>query len=162
MKDWVKPIIGALSLLVFILAMTHSCDRLIRHHFPNDTITIERVEYRHDTIIKVDTIKYEIPKLVYKERIKTVYIEDSVDVEQKVYFDSTYTAFVSGIDAELDSIHIYPRITFIRDSITIFRDNYIKTPTKKKRWNVGLQGGYGITKDGLSPYIGIGIGYTLF
>lgn len=33
---------------------------------------------------------------------------------------------------------------------------------KPKRWNFGVTAGYGISKTGLTPYVGIGITYTLF
>lgn len=31
----------------------------------------------------------------------------------------------------------------------------------QKRFNIGLTAGYGISKDGLSPFVGIGVGYSL-
>lgn len=83
-------------------------------------------------------------------------VPDSVDVEipitQKVYEDSIYTAYVSGYRAQLDSMIVrLPRI----ETTVIQR-------MKPKRWSVGVHGGYGIGKNGLSPYIGIGIQYKLW
>ncbi len=84
---------------------------------------------------------------------------DSVDVEipitQTVYEDSTYTAYVSGYRASLDSLIF----RMPRETMTI-----TKYP-KPKRWSVGIQVGYGMTLKGtpqFAPYVGIGVSYNLF
>lgn len=73
-------------------------------------------------------------------------------IEQKVYGDSTYKAWVSGFDARLDSIKLFQPTKYIT----------ITTKQKPSRWNVGLQGGVGITPKGIQPYIGVGVSYKLF
>ena len=85
--------------------------------------------------------------------------EDSVTVQipitQKVYEDSTYTAYVSGYRASLDSLVF----KMPREVITI------KEYSKPKRWSVGVQVGYGVTLKGtpqFAPYVGIGVSYNLF
>lgn len=85
--------------------------------------------------------------------------EDSVTVQlpitQKVYEDSTYTAYVSGYNPSLDSLIF----RLPREVVTI------KDYQKPKRWGVGIQVGYGMTLKGqphFSPYIGVGISYNLF
>ncbi len=79
--------------------------------------------------------------------------QDSVQIElpmlQSVYKDKGYTAYVSGVNARLDSIFIYPE----REVITIR-----KPP---KHWHIGVSCGYGTTVQGFKPYIGIGITYSL-
>lgn len=84
---------------------------------------------------------------------------DSADVDipitQKRYSDSTYTAWVSGYEAKLDSIRVYKK----REVVTI--NKIIKEPPN--RFVVSLNIGYGLTpQKGLQPYIGIGVGYKLF
>ena len=32
---------------------------------------------------------------------------------------------------------------------------------KKTRWGLGIQAGYGASKDGLTPYIGVGVSYNV-
>lgn len=76
----------------------------------------------------------------------------SIPITQKVYEDSTYRAYVSGFDVSLDSIFVYRRTEKI----------YIRAPTKQKRFNVGIQAGYGYTPKGFQPFIGVGISATLF
>ncbi len=89
-------------------------------------------------------------------------IPDSVEVEipitQTVYCDSTYRAYVSGYRASLDSLIFYPQ----SEIVTI---NNTGPKTKRKRWGIGIQAGYGISTHGtprLSPYIGVGISYNIF
>lgn len=85
--------------------------------------------------------------------------KDSVSVDvpivQKRYSDSTYTAWVSGYEAKLDSIRVYKK----REVVTI--NKIIKEPPN--RFVVSLNIGYGLTPyNGLQPYIGVGVGYKLF
>ena len=50
------------------------------------------------------------------------------------------------------------------DSVTHFNTNMVVTKTvtsKPKRWGIGVSAGYGLSKDGLSPYIGLGISYDI-
>lgn len=86
-----------------------------------------------------------------------------VPIVQKVYEDSTYTAWVSGYECNLDSIHLKIR------SPTITREYYrtdhdITSPydsQSARRFSFGFQGGFGITPKGLQPYLGFGIGFRL-
>lgn len=124
--------------------------------------TIEVVKW--DTIVRTQPVVVEQKALGLKAyRVKllgriepTDSLCDSVDVElpieQKVYGDSTYKAWVSGFDARLDSIKIYQPTKYIT----------ITTKQKPSRWNVGIQGGVGITPKGVQPYIGVGVSYKLF
>lgn len=75
----------------------------------------------------------------------------TIPITQKVYEDSTFRAYVSGYKSALDSIEIY------RKSETI----YIRSPTKQKRWSVGIQAGLGVTPNNIQPYIGVGISYNI-
>ncbi len=86
---------------------------------------------------------------------------DSIEVPrtQKVYSDSTYTAYVSGYDPRLDSIFVRQKI--IEHSIIETRT----VPTKKfRRWNVGVIGGYGygIKSKEFEPFIGVGLVLSIF
>lgn len=72
-------------------------------------------------------------------------------IEQKVYEDNDYKAYVSGYDPKLDSIFVYPK----REVIT----NTIKQPPK--RWHIGPTVGYGYTPQGFQPFVGISITYSV-
>lgn len=73
-----------------------------------------------------------------------------VPIVQKVYTDSTYTAWVSGYRARLDSIAVYRQT----QTVTIRQ--------KPRRWSIGLQAGYGLTPRGPQPYVGVGVTYRLW
>lgn len=102
-------------------------------------------------VVKLPAVRDTITdSLIYKDTL----IHDSVNVvvpiTQKKYEDSTYTAYVSGYNPRLDSISIY-------------RKTIYQTITEKpSRWGVGITGGYGYGKGGLTPFVGVGIYYNLF
>ncbi|MGN0032444.1 MAG: DUF6808 domain-containing protein [Candidatus Limimorpha sp.] len=86
-------------------------------------------------------------------------VPDSADVlipiTQKIYKDSTYTAWVSGYNPSLDSLIFRMH----REVITV------KEYQKPKRMSIGVQVGYGMTLKGtpqFAPYVGIGVSYNLF
>lgn len=128
--------------------------------------TIEVVKW--DTIVQTKPIAVESKVVELRSyRVKllgridgssndSVYNADNavveLPIEQKVYGDSTYKAWVSGFDARLDSIKLYQPTKYIT----------ITTKQKPSRWNVGIQGGVGITPKGIQPYIGVGVSYKLF
>lgn len=88
-------------------------------------------------------------------------IPDSIEVPrtQKVYSDSSYTAYVSGYEPRLDSIFVREKI--VEHSIVETRT----VATKKfRRWNIGLVGGYGygFKSKEFEPFVGVGITLSLF
>ena len=119
-----------------------------------------------DTCIITDTIVREKPVYRYSYIIDTVHTyfttveHDSVlvevPIERKVYEeDSLYRCEISGYRPQLEYLVIYPTTT----TITI---HDTKTEYRNSRISFGLQAGYGISKSGLSPYLGAGISYNLF
>ena len=75
-----------------------------------------------------------------------------------VYEDSLYRAVVSGyVDPRLDSMTVYPRTVYQ----TVTNDVYHPVPikSKKKRWGLGLQAGYGYPG---GWYVGARVSYNLF
>ena len=120
---------------------------------PKDSFVIRYVTERLPTVSK-------FPKSVknFHESVS----EDSVDVivpiTKKVYKDSLYTAYVSGYNPKLDSLVLHSQ----HEVVTI-NDCYPRS--RKKRWSVGVQIGYGIALRGVpefTPYIGVGVSCNLF
>ena len=70
--------------------------------------------------------------------------------KQSIYKSDEYTAYVSGVNSRLDSIFVYPK----HEIITIS-----KPPN---HWHIGITGGIGAANKGMSPFIGVGIMYSLF
>ena len=71
---------------------------------------------------------------------------------QRHYSDSTFDAWVSGVDPMLDSIKTYQTNMVITKEIPVI---------KKTRWGLGVQAGVGAGKGGLTPYVGVGVSYNL-
>ena len=154
MKSWHVILILILCLLCF-LAGRHTNrvgDELVGE---NDTSTL------------CDTIRDSIPYPVYETVIQTVpemfpvYITLEGDtvrepifvpipVTQKEYLTDDYHAWVSGYNPSLDSIDIF------RKTMSITKRQ------SSRRWGIGITAGYGIGRNGLSPYVGIGGYYRIW
>lgn len=118
-----------------------------------DTVLVRVPMVRDSTVIRTET--------VYLERVNdstrhptpdtasdTVAVR--VPIVQRVYGDSTYTAWVSGFRASLDSIAVYRQT----QTITVRQ--------KPRRWQFGISAGYGLTPRGLQPYVGVGVTWRLW
>ena len=112
-----------------------------------------------DTICFCDTIRDSIPYPVVETIIQEVpelfpvYITMEGDtihepvyvpvpISQKEYQTEDYHAWVSGYKPSLDSIWVYPEKIIIKE--------------KPRRWGIGVIAGYGVGRNGLSPYVGVG------
>lgn len=121
---------------------------------------VEKVVY--DTIVhekvRVDTMWRTRVEKVYLTEVRrdTVTIRDTVLVEVPIYTyiasDSLYKVVVEGFGVEFKSVEVYPKTIYKE------RTNIIK---ERNRWGLGVQAGYGISKDKLTPYIGVGISYNI-
>lgn len=156
---WLVCLLVASLLCNIILLAEHSSHK---NGITSDTIrvtVIDTIPYLYPTPVDSVVVRYVTEHLpTVRDTVHSIFI-DSVAVEipitQKQYADSTYTAWVSGYKPSLDSIYVYPR----HDVVTI--TNTIRL--KPKRWGIGLNVGYGITpKNGMQPYIGVGVSCNLF
>lgn len=123
---------------------------------------------RVDTLVVRDTITREMPVFTRVHVRDTIYItlteRDTTYIalprEVKVYEDSLYRAEISGYEPSLDHIEVYPLTRTVTRTIT-----ETQTVRKKTPWGIGVQVGYGITKQGDSfqpgPYVGVGITYSI-
>ena len=129
-----------------------------------DTVTVtvvDTVTYLKPVVRDSVVVRYVSARMPVAGGTDTVVAHnagrDSVEVEiavtQKVYTDSTYTAWVSGWSPSLDSIKVYPR----SERVTITRT----IRQKARRWGVGIHAGMGVTGSGVQPYVGVGIHYTI-
>lgn len=164
MGDWKERLVLlmlTLALFSFLLLFFYSS--AYRHQCKEQGIL-------SDTIVVSDTIRVSVPVVrdsmvvryvrvpVMRDSLRvdtllerdTAYIE--LPITQKYYADSHYKAWVSGYAASLDSIHVFPKREIITNT----------TKEKPRRWGFGLQGGVGMTPEGVQPYIGIGISYRIF
>lgn len=155
MKDFIIPFFTILALT----ALSFYAGRKSANQGQNETI-VERV----DTLVVRDTIVTYKPKYISKRVVDSIYVpvrevvveRDTIKVllerEQVVWEDSLARVYASGILPKVDSIHHY------RDKMVITKETIIKTNPK---WGVGIQGGIGVGKGGLTPYVGVGVSYNL-
>lgn len=114
-------------------------------------INVTQTEWR---TIRVPAMLFAPPDTVWQTRVVVDSVEVNVAMESRTYSDSTYRAQVSGpaiggLHPTLDWVETYSRTT----TTTIKQ--------KPSRWGLGVQVGYGASKDGLSPYVGVGVQYNI-
>lgn len=119
---------------------------------------------QRDTLIVRDTLRLTEFRDIEKKKTETLFVvvRDTVRLQDtlylqlprttKQYTDSLFTAQVSGYEPSLDWLELYPQTRYITTTIR----------PKPPRWSLGLQAGYGISKQGLTPYIGVGLSYNLW
>lgn len=130
------------------------CDTIYKTRI--ETLKIAQPIYIKQKEIRRDTIKINIEKQLIKQVNDTVFID--LPIEQKVYSDSSYTAWVSGFQPSLDSINI-----FQNEKTILINQSIINKNNKKKHWSVGpsFSVGYDIKHNNLSPTVGLSIQYNL-
>ena len=122
-----------------------------------------------DTLVLTDTmIKFQ-PKPYKVTIIDTIYLPqqpqqpqqpqkpqyDTLIRQEVIYKDSTYMAVVGGIEPYLKSIEIYPKTIYVNNNTTT-------TIKVRSRFGLGVQVGYGLSRNGLQPYVGVGVQYNFF
>ncbi len=121
-----------------------------------------------DTLVLTDTIVKMQPKPYKVTIIDTIYLPqqpqqpqqpqkpqiDTLIRQEVIYKDSTYMAVVGGIEPYLKSIEIYPKTIYVNNNTTT-------TIKVRSRFGLGVQAGYGYGRNGLQPYVGVGVQYNL-
>ena len=143
------------GIVICLLNGWASCHRTI----DKEVITIT------DTLVLTDTIVKMQPKPYKVTIIDTIYLPQKPQQPQKpqydtlirqevIYKDSTYMAVVGGIEPYLKSIEIYPKTIYVNNNTTT-------TIKVRSRFGLGVQVGYGLSRNGLQPYVGVGVQYNL-
>lgn len=149
--NW-KSIIALFTGLL-LLSLPHYCGKaeqsVVERDTITDTIKVVRPVVRDSVVLRYDRVVLPIVRdsVMVRDSVVIDSVQVQLPITQKCYRDSVYTAWISGYQPKLDSIHIY------RPTITI-------NTTKQPKFTYGIQAGYGITPKGLQPYLGVGIGYT--
>ena len=147
-------IVGAL------LAYNSSYLKGLRGDVERDTIVVTKTDTIRDTlpipikeeIMRYKTIKVRVDSLITDTIVRCDTAFVTLPISQKVYQDSTYKAYVSGYDAKLDSINVYQR----QSIVTVIER------TKPKHWHLGISTGVGANHKGFTPYVGLGITYSIW
>ena len=117
-----------------------------------------------DTLVIRDTVTVSEPISVTRWRVDSIAfpVRDTVRVQDTLFVylerergrwkDEYCEVFASGVQPSVDSVR-----HFISERVIL------KTvPVKdRSRWGIGVQAGYGASRQGLSPYIGVGVSYNI-
>lgn len=150
-------------------------------------LPVEQIKKKVDTLFVPDSNIFTEPKkepspdVLIKEIPVPIYVADSSAIDsllnkcarlervndslqlvllrvQRHYSDSTFDAWVSGIDPRLDSIKTYQTNMVITKEIPVIQ-------VKKTRWGLGIQAGFGAGLTGThvyyTPYVGVGLSYNI-
>lgn len=159
MKGW-KYILTGIGVAVAILIL-FLFDRKIPRNSPQEPQSV-----RADTLFIRDTIKVTEPVYVTRRMVDSVLVPvtDTIRLRDTLYVflereqirweDSLSVVYASGVRPEIDSVIHYAERMVIVKEIPVVR-------VKKTRWGVGIQAGAGATKDGLTPYVGVGVSYNI-
>lgn len=126
------------------------------------TASIVKTETKIDTVIKTKVVKYGEEDIVFETDFNlkdwvwgtismdkdttamALFIRNQYDITLSKEKDGTYVNVINhnpfSVTKEIRSVYKLP---------------------KPKRFGVGISAGYGVTAQGLSPYIGVGINYNL-
>lgn len=162
MKKVISIILWIAVVSLIFYTMLHLHDKDIQTEtkvkVTHDTIVVSKPIAKDSILVRTDTIKLPIVRhivntdTIYKDIVRVDSVEVEIPIERKTYEDSVYFAVVSGYRVNLDSIRVNQRNTIV--------ERYIKS--KPKRFGIGIVGGYGLSKDGVSPFIGVGVSYNLW
>lgn len=151
--------IGILFLVLIVGAVCFVAGRKTAKTGGFETI-VERV----DTLVIRDTIVAYKPKYITKRVVDSVlvpvpeYIERNdtiyavLEREQVMWEDSLARIYASGINPQVDSVMHYRTEKVI---------NHIIPVKVNPKWGIGIQGGVGVGKGGLTPYVGVGVSYNI-
>lgn len=152
----VRPFLLGL-LVAALMAVSFAGGRLSVTRRPHTPPEVQR-----DTLYIRDTITAKEPVYFVRSELDTVWIQaldtlrDTVLValprEQVEWRDTLATVWASGVAVEVDSVRHYTatRVVTVREVEKV-----------KARWALGVQAGYGAGKDGLSPFVGVGVTWAV-
>ena len=151
-------ILAVLATAAICLFVARRCDgtkeppreRIVSHVdtlYVRDTLTV----YKPSKVTR--TVKDTVRMIVKETQIDTMH--DTVFVylpqESIVWQDDRCIVYAHGINPQVDSVTHFNSDAVVTRTVT----------SKSKRWGIGVSAGYGMSKDGLSPYIGLGISYNI-
>lgn len=129
-------------------------------------LPVEPIKTKVDTLVIHDTLTSYKPVFIERQKLDsvlvpvldTMMIHDTTFVflerEKVTWKDSLCEVYASGIMTSVDSVKHFQEYKYI----TIETQVPVKV---RSHWGLGVQAGMGAGKNGLTPYIGVGISYNL-
>ncbi len=133
------------------------CERIIPGEPPTPRV---------DTLVIRDTFVVTEPKYVTRRVVDSILVpvHDTTKIrdtlyaylgrEQVTWEDSLARVYASGVNPQVDSVIHFTQEMVITKEIPVIH-------VKKTRWGIGVQAGAGVGKDGLTPYVGVGVSYNI-
>ena len=158
-----KP--GNYILIGFIMAVLTALGFLIGYRSAGNRPVLP-IEPKVDTLVIRDTIKVTEPVLVVKRVVDTIPypVKDTImqhDTiiaylvrEQVMWEDSLSRVYASGVNPQVDSVIHYTNNMVIIQEIPVIQ-------VKKTRWGIGIQAGATANREGVMPYVGVGVSYNI-
>ena len=119
-----------------------------------------------DTLFIRDTFKVTEPKYITRRMVDsipypvtdTIRVQDTLFVllarQQVTWEDSLARVYASGVDPQVDSVLHFVQERVITRHIPIIQ-------VRKTRWGVGIQAGATADKNGVIPYVGVGVSWNI-
>lgn len=157
MKQTIIVILAAIAALLLLKTCSGPAV-VVREVVQSDTVTLVRV----DTIV----VEKPVPVRVIEKRTDTLTVYQDGDtvlvpvpISQYAFRDSLYSLDVSGFHVSVDRMEVYPRTIY-----KMINTNIVRTEKDNRRWGLGIQAGFGyyFGSGKPSPYVGIGIQYSLW
>lgn len=116
--------------------------------FIRDTFKVTEPKYITRRV--VDSIPYPVTDTIRKR--DTLYV--LLERQQVTWEDSLARVYASGVNPQVDSVIHFTQDLIITKEIPVIQ-------VKKTRWGIGIQAGATADKDGVLPYVGVGISYNI-
>ena len=119
-----------------------------------------------DTLFIRDTFKVTEPKYITRRVVDsipypvtdTIRMKDTLYVllerQQVTWEDSLARVYASGVNPQVDSVIHFTNDLIITKEIPVIQ-------VKKTRWGIGIQAGATADKNGVIPYVGVGVSYNI-
>lgn len=119
-----------------------------------------------DTLFIRDTFKVTEPKYITKRVIDSIPypVDDTLRLrdtlwmflerQQVTWEDSLARVYASGVNPQVDSVIHFTQEMVITKEIPVIQ-------VKKTRWGIGFQAGATADKNGVLPYVGVGVSYNI-
>lgn len=144
MKKFILYIIIVVLGVCLLISLTNRKE-VSSQHTLHDTIVVERI----------DTFKAIVPRFIVETIVDTLYVEkgDSMPLKlpktQRLYQDTTFMAWVSGFEPNLDSIKVFQNTKYVTIENTTIKEIYPKSLQV-----YGNVGAFMIQKE-IAPYLGV-------
>lgn len=155
-SSWLSVIGVAIASCIATLVVI-KCDGIIPGEPPTpmvDTLVIRDTfvvtEPKYVTRRVVDSVPYPVTDTIRMRDTLFVLLER----EQVTWEDSLARVYASGVNPQVDSVIHFTQEMVITKEIPVIQ-------VKKTRWGIGVQAGAGVGKDGLTPYVGVGVSYNI-